>query len=145
MQVYPFDYADEGVENALENMRNKAGVNAVISIVNMIDERHPWSGKLPHNPKRASYVSKGGYVYFQPQIDLYDNTNLKPMRTDEGFLKEFDVLKDTVALSRSYGMKSFAWLLCFENVIHGKRYPGTLRVDIDGKHDSTGKLCINNT
>ena len=144
MQVHPFDFVDEGVDNVLQNMKSKADVNAVIPIVNMIDERHPPSGTLPHNPKRETYTSRGGYVYFRPQLEHYRKTDLKPLRTDEVFLKDFDILDDTIARSKDYGMKYYAWVILFEDIIHGTRHPECLRVDIEGNVDSTAKLCINN-
>jgi len=142
MQVHAHDLKDEGAETVLKNMHEKAHVTNVFPTANYIEERHPYPrGTLPHNPKRSVYFSKGG-LYFEFQNHYYEKTKLRPLRTTEEGMTEFDALKATTEAAGSLGMNVFPWIIALNDPVVASTYPTHNMIDVFGNRVS-GWLCPN--
>lgn len=104
--LYPWDLADEGVENILDNLTNYAGVNSVYLVGIMHNEKRPLRELYyPHNPKRKFYTPEDSRVYYRMDLDNFKNTPLKPIFTEVDFLKGKDWLDELIQAARKRGMK----------------------------------------
>jgi len=135
MQVHTHDLKDEGVETVSKNMQ-KAGVNTVLPCANYVYElmNSPGPGVLPHNPKRRQYYTLGG-IYFEPHLEYYKDTKIKPARTPEEDVKDFDVLAEVCQAAKKLGMDVYPWISCFNHPIDARNHPDCLVKDIYGRRD----------
>jgi len=133
MQVHTHDLKDEGVETVLRNMQ-KAGVNTVLPCANYVYElmNSPGPGVLPHNPKRKQYYTLGG-IYFEPHLEYYGNTKIKPARTIEKAVKDFDVLAEVCRAAKKMDMGVYPWISCFDHPIDARSHPDCLVEDVYGR------------
>jgi len=133
MQIHAHDVKDEGVEVVLRNMQ-KAGVNAILPCANYVYElmNSPGPEILPHNPKRKRYYTLGG-TYFESHLEYYENTKIKPAKTPEKDVKDFDVLAEVCSIAKKLDMEVYPWISCFKHPIDARNHPDCLVEDVYGR------------
>ncbi|HID06148.1 MAG TPA: hypothetical protein EYP10_03270 [Armatimonadetes bacterium] len=109
MWVFPWDLADEGIEEALLRIRDEAGIQC-ISVAASYD-----AGKLllPHNPKRKVYFPEEGVIYFQPLPAWYAGLELQPQVSK--ICRERNLLREVTDVAQRLGMDVVAWTVCCHN------------------------------
>lgn len=105
--LYPWDVADEGIEQILDNLQELTECNSVYLIGLMHQEKRPLTDfYYPHNPVRKTYVPEDSRVYWIPDNSFYKDSPIKPRGSDRGFLKGTDWLDVLVSAARKRGMKT---------------------------------------
>lgn len=79
VQCYPWDLLDEGVEHVLDMLQGQAGASGVTLVLacDQLEQFRPHAGIEP-----KIYRGSGG-VFFQPNLDHYSATPLKPPRWEQ--------------------------------------------------------------
>jgi len=69
--VFPWDLADEGLGQVLDNLQEMAGANSVY-MCNLSQKTRPFrGGEYPHNPVRKTYTCEDCRVYWKPDMKYY--------------------------------------------------------------------------
>jgi len=143
MQVHAHDIKYEGADTVIATMRKIGGISTVYATCNYIEERHPYpKGELTHNPIKKVYYTKGG-VYFEPHLEYYKKSVLKPQRTPELDLKDFDALKAIASSAKENGMRILAWTIALNDPVVAHKYGKYGMVDVYGKK-VLGWICPSN-
>lgn len=116
MWVYPWDLLDEGIEAALDVMRDRAGVTGI----NVAAVYHAGKFLHVHNPKRRVVFPKSGTLYFLPSRSWYGRLRLQPPVWPEAAAEFWPALRRATA---ARGMSLTAWVLCLHNSGIGTTYP----------------------
>lgn len=103
---YPWDLADEGVETCVDNVVRLCDVNSVYLVGLMHKEKRPLDQLYyPHNPKRKFYIPEDSRVYYQMDEANFADTPLKPLYSNEEFLKQKNWLNELVTYARKKELK----------------------------------------
>jgi len=131
--VFPWDLADEGLEQVLDNLQEMAGANSVY-MCNLSQKTRPFrGGEYPHNPVRKTYTCEDCRVYWKPDMKYYGE--IKPLRTEREFLVKTDWVKEFTKAAHKRGIKAgvelfHAWI---EPSWLQKEYPDSIQVNVFGK------------
>jgi len=107
--LYAWDLLDEGVEGPLTTLRETSKVNSTYLVALMHYEKRPLTDfYYPHNPKRKTYFPEDSRAYWQPRLELYRDTRIKPRTSSREELKGKDWLELLVTAGRKFGMKTGA-------------------------------------
>lgn len=103
--LYPWDLADEGVVQVLDNLQEKSACNSVYLIAMMHNEKRP-KGELyfPHNPNRRFYIPEHGCAYWKPNNKYYNRIKPSVIVRDE-FIKGVDWVQRLIEEARKRKMK----------------------------------------
>ncbi|MBU7018984.1 MAG: hypothetical protein HXS44_15855 [Theionarchaea archaeon] len=137
--VMPWQLQDEGAEQVCAAVQD-LGINTISLGVHMALHRQSAGSQaafLYHNPKRKTFVSEDGVIYFTPHEELYGT--LKPRKSAE----VSDSLKMLVKASQNTGVKAEAWLTCFHDPYVLQNYPEASVTDVYGTRERN-ILCVNN-
>ena len=105
--LYAWDLADEGIERILDNLQTMSDCNSVYLIALMHHEKRPLTDFFyPHNPVRKTYCPEDSRAYWHPDLSFYDNTAIKPARSERDFLKNTDWLESCIEAVRKRGLKT---------------------------------------
>ncbi len=131
--VFPWDLADEGLEQVLDNLQEMAGANSVYQC-NLSEEVRPFrGGEYTHNPVRKSYKCEDSHVYWPPDMKYYGR--IKPLRTRRDFLSGTDWVGEMIHALQRRGMKAGVEL--FHGYIDQTRleneFPDSIQVDVFGE------------
>lgn len=137
-------FVDEGVENCLDNLQNKAHVNTLFAYVYSYKEG--LSGRtwppVDHGKQSESPEFHGGY-YAKIHPEYYRNTifkdNSQILRApDTG---DFDLLGSVIPSAKKRGIKTIAWLA---DQIHADifQFQQMAEKDISGRN--LNQVCLNN-
>lgn len=143
IQVGAVSFVDEGTEQVLDNLQERARVNtlflAVFTYGRGIAGRQIPGQPLPDHGKQEYDLNFHGGNFATPHAEFYKNTVLKETRApDHGNL---DILAEVLPAARNRGMKVVCWL---EDVFRPD-IPNIEKLqerDLHGRHAET--LCVNN-
>ena len=143
IQVGAVSFVDEGTEQVLDNLQERARVNtlflAVFTYGRGIAGRQIPGQPLPDHGKQEYDLNFHGGNFATPHAEFYKNTVLKETRApDHGTL---DILAEVLPATRKRGMKVICWL---EDVFRAD-LPNIEKLqerDLYGRHAET--LCVNN-
>jgi hypothetical protein len=143
IQVGAVSFVDEGTEQVLDNLQERARVNtlflAVFTYGRGIAGRQIPGQPLPDHGKQEYDFNFHGGNFATPHAEFYKNTVLKETRApDHGNL---DILAEVLPAARKRGMKVICWL---EDVFRTD-LPNIEKLqerDLHGRHAET--LCVNN-
>ena len=143
IQVGAVSFVDEGTEQVLDNLQERARVNtlflAVFTYGRGIAGRQIPGQPLPDHGKQEYDLNFHGGNFATPHAEFYKNTVLKETRApDHGNL---DILAEVLPAARKRGMKVICWL---EDVFRTD-LPNIEKLqerDLHGRHAET--LCVNN-
>ena len=145
--MYVWDLRDEGLERVL-GFTADLGLNAV----NLASSYHAGFFLHPHNPKHKMYYAMDGTVYFQPNIEFYNKTKLKPKMADVSMDKDW--FAEVGRNLDQFGLNLVAWTVCAHNTrlgilhpectvrnIFGDRYPHALCPSNEDVRNYIKALC----
>src|SRR5215831_17486176 len=143
IQVGAVSFVDEGTEQVLDNLQERARVNtlflAVFTYGRGIAGRQIPGQPLPDHGKQEYDLNFHGGNFATPHAEFYKNTVLKETRApDHGNL---DILAEVLPAARKRGMKVICWL---EDVFRAD-LPTIEKLqerDLHGRRAET--LCVNN-
>ena len=143
IQLGAVSFVDEGTEQVLDNLQERARVNtlflAVFTYGRGIAGRQIPGQPLPDHGKQEYDLKFHGGNFATPHAEFYKNTVLKETRApDHGNL---DILAEVLPATRNRGMKVICWL---EDVFRAD-LPNIEKLqerDLHGRHAET--LCVNN-
>lgn len=146
--LYPWDLADEGIENITDNLVKYSNVNCLYLVGVMHFEKRPLTSLFyTHNSKRKYYLPENSRVYYKLDMDSFKNTKLKPRFSEREFLQGTDWLDVLTKEARKRGMKAGIELshTIFDTDIAYKEYPEILQRDVNGNiiQGTQGMLCPN--
>ncbi len=126
MHTYPWDLTDEGLETALDKLRDIAGCEEVM----VTPCYHQSTYFLPHNPKRPVYYGDDGAIYFRPNLERYRNTSIRPFVSD--IASTPDYFETIVESIKKRKMNFGAWIVYTFQTNLSKQYPHFARHDVFG-------------
>ena len=148
IQVGAVSFVDEGVEEVLDIVAEKAGVNALFLATQSFDRGvqgrqvpgRPWPG---HGPDVPDDHSGGSYIAQHPE--LYRDGVIGTYRAQDVELDGFDVLERVLPAAHARDQSVYAFVL--ENTHSGltravPRWNRVLQVDAQGRLDSDA--CLRN-
>jgi len=116
MQVHFLgELLDEGIETAIRTMVEKGGINTLMLLTNIDHIATRGWGAITHNPRGRQCLTASGFMY-EPHLEFYAKTKIKPMKSQDGELKGANVLPEIIDVAKAHGMETYAFLL--------HRFPG---------------------
>jgi hypothetical protein len=107
--LYAWDLQDEGVEGPLETLRETAGATSTYLVALMHHEKRPLTDFFyPHNPRRKTYFPEDSRAFWQPRLDMYKDTKIKPLTSTRPELKGVDWLQRLLTTARNGKWKTGA-------------------------------------
>jgi hypothetical protein len=136
IQAGAISFADEGVDKALDNFQQRAGVNAVMlatfSYANAIAGRAGRGQPLPDHGAQQYDTDRQGGDYAAVHSQYYRDSVFGDIRAPE--TANFDVLAEVVPKAKARGMKSYAW---YDDQVSPARVPGfelnAAEIDVYGR------------
>ena len=144
--LYPWDLADEGIENCTKNLVEHSCVNSIYLVGVMHHEKRPLTSLFyTHNPKRKYYIPENSRVYYRMNLDNFKNTSLKPSFSERDFLKDKDWLDVLTEHARKEGLKAGIELshTIFDTQIAIKEHPEIMQRNIK-REIIPRMICPNN-
>lgn len=99
-------FIDEGVKNALQNMIDQGGVNALLLGTHKDYESSKKYSRRTRSEKRR-FVELDGFN-FDIKLEYYKRTKIKPIKTEIEELKNRDIFKEVSSSAKNMGLKVFA-------------------------------------
>jgi hypothetical protein len=115
MFVYPWDLEDEGLDQALDLIKERGGIEELIVAMNY----HSGYFLLPHNPKHKQIIADPS-IYFTPDLSLYEGLVMKPIVSTMVIPDFLSRLKNATSIR---GMQMSAWVVCLHSSALGTKYP----------------------
>jgi len=145
IQVGAVSFADEGVDNVLDILQERAGINALMLAV-FTYGRGIAGRQIPGQPLPDHGAQKydtdtfhgGSYAAVHPQY--YRLSPFKDFRAPD--LGDFDLLQAVVPKAKMRGMKSYCWLEDVYNPRFLPQFEQVAEIDVHGQR--TGQACLNN-
>jgi len=115
---YAWDLLDVGLEKALDEITERAGVGGV----SLAASYHAGHFFQPRSPLRKAYWPEDGTIYFEPHPGRFDGLKLKPKVAS--IVKERgDVLRQLIEAREKRGISVNAWTVCLHNMRLGSAHP----------------------
>jgi hypothetical protein len=126
ISTYPWDLADEGIDRALDNIQDRAG----LTDVSLAMSYHVSTYFLPHNPVRQLYYGEDGMLLFEPDASRYVGMTIEP-RVSE-VVDGSDYLYSQTERIKERGLGLTAWVVYAYNHHLGRKYPDCAKQDALG-------------
>ncbi len=156
IQISPISFIDEGVEQVLDTLQRRVGVNALlIGTISWLGLKvgrrisHALEG-WPDHGVPAPYTMQGG-AYWATHAEYYANTPIKAFRSTDAELAGRDILELVIPAARARGMQVIPEMMepLFKYAGHGSasavnipNMPQYLEVDAYGR--VAGEPCTSN-
>ncbi|MCU0493129.1 MAG: hypothetical protein MUD01_16210 [Chloroflexaceae bacterium] len=156
MQISPISFIDEGVEQVLETLQGRVGVNVLlIGTISWLGLKvgrrisHELEG-WPDHGVAAPYTMRGG-SYLAEHPAYYANTPIRQFRSEDTELAGRDILEMVIPAARARGMQIIPEMMepLFKYAGHGSasavsipNMPQYLEVDLFGRY--AGEPCTSN-
>jgi hypothetical protein len=156
IQVSPISFIDEGLDDMLETLQHRVGVNVLmIGTVSWLGLKigrsinHELDGWPDHGVSEPS--SMRGGAYWNPHMEYYENTLIRDFRSKDPELEGIDILDMVIPAAHKRGMKVVPEMMepLFKYVGHGSvqnvdipNLPLVLEIDLFGRHGP--EPCTNN-
>lgn len=131
MYAYAWDFLYEGTDQVLQTLKYMD-----IDTVAVAASYHAGKFILPHNPNSRVYFPEDGTVYFQPDIDLFTDSEIAENNSSEispdqpkllpkpaQLLKGEDALLTISQRCKEHGLKLQAWTVGMHNTRLGTLHP----------------------
>ncbi|HKS66367.1 MAG TPA: hypothetical protein VJR26_03960 [Candidatus Acidoferrales bacterium] len=143
IQIGARSFVDEGVDNVLETLQEKGGVNVLMPTVftygrGLAGRQVPGEPLPDHGVQQYDEIHGGSYTKLHAEFEA--NSVIKNVRAPE--LGDFDVLADVIPKAKAHGMKTYC---LFEEAYNPRLMPGfekIAEVFLDGRVG--GATCLNN-
>jgi hypothetical protein len=118
MWSYPWDLEDLGLDFALGELRDTAGLNTV----SLATSYHAGRFLQPRSPVRKAYFPEDGTIYFKPNAERWSDVVMAPEVAS--IVARRDILGELVERRDAGGMAVSCWTVCLHNTRLGMAYPG---------------------
>lgn len=120
IQVHPHDVRDEGAEQVVRNIVERAGIRFIAPETGTLEERHPYpKGELPHNPRRRVTVTKATLeVPLSPE--LFRGLPIWPQLSSAARIGQ-DYLTDLRKAAQPAGAEVVPWVKALNGAFKGRR------------------------
>jgi len=144
IQVRGFAWVDEGVDQVLDNLQQKGGVNTIFAYTFAYGEqRQRKGGSIPlpdHGISVTTDVTVGAFYDYDPKY--FQNTILKDFRSSA--YGKFNVIEDVAPKAKARGMDFFAWDLNNPGAALVHQIPNYAEVtEVDAYGRRTTNACFN--
>lgn len=119
MWTYPWDVQDVGMDAAVADLRDRAGLDGI----NLATSYHAGRFLQPRSPLRKSYFPEDGTVYFHPDAARWDGAVIVPQVAAE-VMQRGDVLRQLIEARAHTGLSVACWTVCLHNTRLGMLHPG---------------------
>jgi len=126
LYAYPWDLADEGLNQALDRITAWTACREVI----VAPAYHRASYFLPHNPRRPIYCGEDGAVYFTPNLARYQKTRLRPLVS--ALVTGPDYFEKIAEAIKARGLGLGLWIVYLYNDHLTKAFPDCRKQDAFG-------------
>lgn len=143
IQVGAVSFVDEGVDQVLDILQERGGVNAVFLATftygrGIAGRQIPGQPLPDHGKQEYDQKTFHGGNYATPHPRFYSGTPLKPADTRAPDFGNLDILEDVLPKAKRRGMKVFCW---YEDVFR-RDIPGIGELEeIDLRGRRAGSLC----
>jgi hypothetical protein len=147
IQIGAISFIDEGVENVLDILQSRGGVNALV--IGALSWSRGTAGRAilgyPDHGGQAPDELIGG-AFWYPDPRCYENTIIKNFRAPDALYEGFDTLRDVIPAAHARGIKVYPYYCeTPEAAIRHANLPGAAQlVEIDAYGQRTGRPCNNN-
>lgn len=138
MWTYPWDVLDVGVDTALDELTVKAGVGGL----SLATAYHAGRFLQPRSPRRSVYFPEDGTIYFDPDVNRYENLLIKP-KVARLIQERGDVLRQLEHAREKRDFTLNSWTVCLHNTRIGMEYPQVTTVNAFGDRNYYN-LCPSN-
>ncbi|HLH47984.1 MAG TPA: hypothetical protein VKV96_01475, partial [Roseiarcus sp.] len=121
MWTYAWDLLDLGIDTALAELRDRAGLNSI----SLASSYHAGRFLQPRSPKRKAYFPEDGTIYFHPTASRWEGLAIQPKVADV-ILEGGDVLGELVRRRDEGGLEVCCWTVCLHNTRLGMLHPGVV-------------------
>jgi hypothetical protein len=118
MWTYAWDLLDLGFDAALEELRDRAGLNCI----SLATSYHAGHFLQPRSPKRKVYFPEDGTIYFHPTPARWEGLAIQP-KVAGVILEGGDVLRELVRRRDASGLRVSCWTVCLHNTRLGMLHP----------------------
>ncbi|MBB1251542.1 hypothetical protein [Rhizobium sp. G21] len=118
MWTYPWDIQDQGIDGALGDLRDRAGLNTI----SLATSYHAGRFLQPRSPGQKAYFPEDGTVYFKPSAALWAGKEITPLEA-QNLAERGDMLRALVDARAKGGMKVSCWTVCLHNTRLGMLHP----------------------
>ncbi|MFT3974051.1 MAG: hypothetical protein QM699_11565 [Amaricoccus sp.] len=119
MWSYPWDVQDQGVSAFADELRDRAGMNAV----SLATSYHAGRFLQPRSPGQKAYFPEDGTVYFRPDAALWAGKAIRPLMA-RNVAERGDLLESLTRLRGETGLGVSCWTVCLHNSRLGGLHPG---------------------
>src|SRR5581483_3257041 len=143
IQVKPFSWVDEGVDQVLDNLQQKGNVNTIFAYTFDYEEsrlRKDGPVPLPDHGVSGGELVGGAFYDYDPKY--FQATSLKDFRSKD--YGKFDVIAEVAPKAHARGMDFFAWDYNNADPIMARSIPGisyVAEIDVYGRR--TTSPCFN--
>ena len=126
LYTYPWDLADEGVDEALDRIVDLTGCTEI----QLAPSYHVSNYFLPHNPKSPIRFGENGAVFYRPELSRYEATEIKPYVSE--CVTTPDYFERLVNAINRKGFVFSAWNVYFFNHHLSEKHPQFAKHDVFG-------------
>lgn len=137
MWTYPWDLQDEGYDEVLNKLKNDVGLNAI----NLASAYHTFDMLRPHLSQNNHLQITQAATYFQPQMDLYNTTSIKPPTST--WMGNANWWGNAAEAASRIGLDLNSWTVFFHNSNLAQKHP-TCAIERCTGDISTSALCPTN-
>ena len=134
MWTYPWDVIDEGADRVVGIFREEMGLDAM----SLSTAYHTYDALRTHLPGKKIYSGYEDAIYFQPQIELYRNTGIKP--NVHPIAKDRNILKIISEACDAGGLDLISWTVSMHTHYLARQYPDAAILGVFGDR-YPGSLC----
>ena len=107
--LYAWDLVDQECGQIMETLKETAQANSLYLVALMHHEKRPLTDfYFPHNSTRKTYFPEDSRVYWQPHMESYRESKIKPLISQRAEFKNKDFLEILVKAARQGGWKTGA-------------------------------------
>lgn len=121
MWTYAWDLLDLGIDTALAELRDRAGLNSI----SLASSYHAGRFLQPRSPRRKAYFPEDGTIYFHPTPSRWEGLAIQPKIADV-ILEGGDVLGELTRRRDEGGLEVCCWTVCLHNTRLGMLHPGAV-------------------
>ncbi|MEZ2222711.1 hypothetical protein [Rhizobium sp. RCC_161_2] len=118
MWTYPWDIQDQGVDQTVSDLRDRAGLNTI----SLATSYHAGRFLQPRSPTQKAYFPEDGTVYFTPDETMWRDKEIRPLMA-RNVSERGDMLAKLVDERAKGGMKVSCWTVCLHNTRLGMLHP----------------------
>ncbi|MGE5623863.1 MAG: hypothetical protein ACM3UP_02440 [Methanocella sp.] len=140
LQIHPHDVRDEGAEQVVRNVVERAGIRLIAPETGTLEERHPYpKGELPHNPRRRVTTTEATLEVPLP-AESFGGLPVRP-RLSAAAQSGEDYLTDLRRAAEPAGVAVVPWVKALNGAFAGEPEAVCVRT-LDGQPVPTW-LCPN--